>query len=76
MCISLMRVAMSSLIVAWFITIKAVLSWGVTPFSGSLRLDSGPTDRVVRLGMAAAKILVSQIQIATFLEMASLHARQ
>jgi hypothetical protein len=69
-----MRVSRSSLIVTWFMTIKAVLSCGVTPFSGSLRLDKGPTDLVVRLGIAAAKILVSQIQIATFLDTASLYA--
>lgn len=53
---------------------SAVLSWGVTPFSGSFRLESGPTDRVVRLGMAAAKILVSHIQMATFLDSDSLFA--
>lgn len=53
-------------------TIKAVLSWGVTPFSGSCRLDNGPTDLLVKLGMAAANILVSHIHIATFLDKASL----
>lgn len=57
---------------AWFMTIKAVLSWGVTPLSGSFRLDKGPTDLVVKPGMAAANILVSHIQMATFLESASL----
>lgn len=49
-----------------------VLSCGLTPLSGSFRLDRGPTERVVRLGIAAAKILVSHIQMATFLERASL----
>ena len=49
-----------------------MLSCAVTPFSGSLRLDSGPTERVVRLGTAAAKILVSQSQISTLTDRASL----
>lgn len=51
---------------------SAVLSCGVTPLSGSFRLDSGPTDRLVRVGMAAAKILVSQIQMETLHDNASL----
>jgi len=52
--------------------IKAVLSWGVTPLSGSLRLARGPMDRVVKLGIAAAKSLVSHIQTSTLLERVSL----
>ena len=52
---------------------SAVLSCGLTPLSGSLRLDSGPTDLVVKLGIAAAKILVSHIQMATFVDNASLY---
>lgn len=71
MCINLIKVPMSSFILAWFMTIKAVLSWGVTPFSGSFKLDSGPTALVVRLGMAAANILVSHIQMATLRDNAS-----
>jgi len=55
-------------------TIRAVLSWGLTPLSGSFKLDSGPTDLVVRLGMAAAKILVNHIHMATFRDSASLQA--
>uniref|UniRef100_A0A8H7NFQ0 Uncharacterized protein n=1 Tax=Bionectria ochroleuca TaxID=29856 RepID=A0A8H7NFQ0_BIOOC len=72
MCINLINVVRSSLIVPWFRTISPVLSWGLTPFSGSFKLESGPTDLVVKLGMAAANILVSHIQMATFRESASL----
>jgi hypothetical protein len=54
------------------LVMSAVLSWGVTPLSGSLRLARGPMDRVVRLGMAAAKSLVSHIQTSTLLESVSL----
>lgn len=53
-------------------TIKAVLSCGVTPLSGSFKLDNGPTERLVRVGMAAAKILVSQIHMETLQDNASL----
>lgn len=53
---------------------QEVLSWGLTPFSGSLRLDKGPTERVVKLGIAAAKMRVSHIHIATFRDSASLGA--
>lgn len=55
-------------------TIKAVLSWELTPLSGSFKLERGPTDLVVRLGIAAAKILVSQIQMATLRDSVSLEA--
>ena len=51
---------------------SAVLSWGVTPLSGSFRLARGPMDRVVRLGMAAAKSLVSHIHTSTLLDNVSL----
>ena len=53
-------------------TISAVLSCGLTPFSGSFKLERGPTDLVVRLGIAAANTLVSHIQMAILQERASL----
>lgn len=56
-------------------TMSAVLSWGLTPFSGSFKLERGPTDLVVRLGIAAAKILVRHIHIATLRDRASLRSR-
>lgn len=74
MCMSLIKVPRSSLIDAWLSTMSAVLSWGLTPLSGSFKLDRGPTDLVVKLGIAAAKILVSHIQIATFVDNASLYS--
>jgi hypothetical protein len=53
--------------------IKDVLSLRGTSLSGSLRLVSGPTERAVRLGIAAANIRVNQTQIATFLDRVSLN---